>query len=112
MDMDLHRKRAKEAWQILVEAARRNTPLTYKQLSDAIGVHWRVASLYLGVIQKYSKTENIPPLQALAVNGTTGLPGNGYCGSSNNKKSHIAILMKVHHHKWDKAPPNFSHITL
>lgn len=112
MNMDLHRQRAYSAWPILVEAAKSKSPLTYRQLSDAIGVHWRVANLYLGVIQKYCKDKELPPLQALAVNGRTGLPGSGYYGSSNDKKAHSAALEKVSYHEWGKEIPDFSRVIL
>ncbi|WP_434622697.1 hypothetical protein [Azospirillum sp. B2RO_4] len=110
MNLELHRHRAEAAWPVLAKAAERNSLLTYKELSDAIGVHWRVANLYLGIIQKYCKEKDLPPLQSIAVNAKTGLPGNGYSGSSNNKKAHNTVLADVYKHDWSNHLPDFSNV--
>jgi hypothetical protein len=82
-----HFKRAAQAWPILAKQAnKKGKPFTYGELCSKLGLHHRAAGWFLGVIQRYCYQEGLPPLQALAVNKRTGLPGSGYVGSSRNQK--------------------------
>jgi hypothetical protein len=92
----LHRTRARAAWPILVRQARTNgRPLTYRNLSAQIGVHWRAAAWYLSEIQDYCRASGWPPLQALAVNAKTGVPGGGYIGSPTTEKGYAKALAAI-----------------
>lgn len=68
--------RASRAWPILVERAREKDTITYGQLAEEIGGIPRY-NLHLKKIENYCKENNIPGLNALVVNGGTGMPGEG-----------------------------------
>jgi hypothetical protein len=103
----LHEQRARRAWPHLVRHANgHKSPFTYGEISARVGVHWRAASWFLGVIQEYCRNRGWPPLQALAVNARTKIPGDGYVGSARTKPAHAAALKRVYRKKnWPlKAP--------
>lgn len=74
-----HPYRAMQAWQILVGAAMNRQTLTYVGLSrlmygkPASGVLDEI----LGHIAFYCNDHNLPPLTALVVNSSSGVPGDG-----------------------------------
>lgn len=105
-----HVKRARMAWPLLVRRASTAsmTPFTYGELASAIGLHHRAARYFLGVIQRYCHDVDLPPLQALAVNKQTRLPGIGYRGSLRTHSAHAKALRKVAIHAWPKRPPDLS----
>jgi hypothetical protein len=47
-----------------------------------MGIHWRPIGYCLGIIQEYCEDNGLAPLQALAVNAKTRIPGPGYYGSA------------------------------
>jgi len=105
-----HKLRAKQAWPILVKAAQQQLPpLTYGQLCGMIGLHHRSARWFLGVIQTYCSQNGLPPLQSLAVNKKTGVPGIGYIGSGRSKGQHKRAVNRVYKwgKKWQLKPPKF-----
>jgi hypothetical protein len=105
MNID-HISRAKSAWPLLVRRARENgPPYTYGELCAELGLHHRAASWFLGVIQNYCKRHHLPPLQALAVNKKTRLPGGGYVGSPRTQAAHNLALSKVFKEKWSSKAP-------
>lgn len=104
-----HFARAKKAWPYLVKRAERgDPPFTYGELSALLGLHHRSARWFLGVIQEYCRRHKLPPLQALAVNKKTGLPGSGYVGSPRTTAEHKHALKRVRSKKWPSKAPNFS----
>jgi len=105
-----HKARARRAWPILVKRARAGLPpLTYGELSGTLGLHARSAQWFLGVIQTHCSTRGLPPLQALAVNKATGVPGVGYVGSGRSPAQHARAVAAVHVYgkKWPIAAPHF-----
>jgi hypothetical protein len=103
-------ERAARAWPILAKQAnKKGQPFTYGELCLKLGLHHRAAGWFLGVIQRYCQTEGLPPLQALAVNKSTRLPGSGYVGSTRTHKAHQAALQKVYYPQkpWPITAPNF-----
>lgn len=104
MDVKLHHRRARRAWPKLVAAAKRGEPLSYKDLSASIGLHWRAASWFLGVIQRYCAEMKLPRLQALAVNKQTHVPGKGYTGSR-GRSAHAREVKRVRAQRWPKKAP-------
>lgn len=100
-----HQARARKAWPILVRAASTRSPMTYAELGSKIGVHYRAAQYLLGVIQVYCAKNKLPPLQALAVNRQTGLPGSGYYGSGRTHAAHQRALDDVCRKKWPATAP-------
>jgi hypothetical protein len=103
-----HVKRARRAWPILVKRARlgpaKGAPLTYGELCASLGLHWRSAGWFLGVIQRYCKRHRRPRLQALAINKKRKVPGDGYEGST-TYKGHQKELAKVYAAKWPTKAP-------
>ncbi len=105
MNAKLHYDRALEVWPILVEMAKnREEGTPYGKLSERINVHARAAHWYLGVIQDACAAKGWPRLQALAINGKSGLPGGGYHGVR-TREAHDAELEKVYQFAWPKEPP-------
>ena len=104
MDRKLHSHRAELAWPILVGAAKRGQPLSYKELGEKIGAHWRAASWFLGVIQRYCASKGLPRLQALVVNQRTRVPGKGYAGRR-GQRAHQRELERVRAYHWPKKAP-------
>lgn len=103
----VHVERAKAAWPILVHRARSaNGPMTYGELSAAIGVHHRTARFFLGVIQRHCIENALPKLQALVVNKQTKVPGGGYLGER-GRKSHQREVAAVTAYAWSVRPPKF-----
>lgn len=103
-----HRARARKAWPVLVRLAlAKKQPLTYGELCTKLGFHPRAAQWFLGVIQTHCKKSGLPPLQALAVNKRSRLPGKGYTGSARSRARHAAAVKNVHSYKWTKSAPNF-----
>src|SRR4029077_405565 len=73
--------RARHAWLLLVDRARRHSPpFTYQELCSELRIPWRAAMWFLRIIQHYCDREGLPKLQSLVVSGGTGLPGAGYNG--------------------------------
>lgn len=106
MNHQLQRTRAQQAWPVLVRQARAGgPPLTYGALCSILGVNPRVASYFLGKIQTYCRRHRLPPLQALAVNARTRLPGPGYNGSARTRTAHFRALQRVYAHAWPIAAP-------
>ena len=69
---------AARAWPVLAEAAHQKTPLSYKELGDAIGIHHRNVRHALGLIQQHCIDEKLPPLTGLVVLQDKRVPGPGF----------------------------------
>ena len=81
--------------------------ITYGQLAARLGLHHRSAAWFLGVIQTYCRRKRLPPLQALAVNKRTRLPGKGYTGSARSYAAHRRALSRVRARNWNIVAPRF-----
>lgn len=102
-----HYARARRAWPLLVQRAKNGeAPYTYGELCTQLGLHHRAAGWFLGVIQEYCYRHKLAPLQALAVNKKTRLPGYGYIGSPRTPAAHGRALAKVRNEKWPFKIPN------
>ncbi|KTT96136.1 hypothetical protein [Sphingomonas sanguinis] len=104
MNEKLHRRRARRAWPKLVAAAKHGETVSYSDLSASIGEHWRAASWFLGVIQRYCAEMGLPRLQALAVNKRTRVPGKGYAGKR-GKRAHRREIDRVRAASWPAKAP-------
>jgi hypothetical protein len=84
--LDHHRARTKAH----PPGARLSIPrytVTYSDLCARAGVPHltRIAGPFLGEIAEWCSTNGYPPLNSLAVNGSTGQPGDGYDGAGGFK---------------------------
>ena len=71
-------ERAFLAWPVLTSVASSRGTITYKQLSDRIGIHHRPVRFVLGVIQDYCLQEKLPPLTIVVVGSARHTPGEGF----------------------------------
>jgi len=71
-------ERAAQMWVVLVIAARNRQVLTYDLLARAAGVPRAAVGGFLGPIQRYCLSKQLPPLNVLVVSEKTGMPGEGY----------------------------------
>ena len=69
---------AGDVWPRLVQAAAAGAILHYKQLEDVAQTNGHNVGYALGPIQAYCKEMRFPPLTAIVVNSTTGIPGTGF----------------------------------
>lgn len=97
-------QRAKKAWEVLIQVAKREDFLQYKELGGKIGIHHRAIRFVLAIIQDYCSLNNLPPLTIL-VGNKLGIPGKGFIAwdSSNIKEG----KNKVYNHNWDEEPNPF-----
>lgn len=85
----LYQQRARRALPLLVRQATAEKPIRYEDLALELGMRPRNLDYVLGcigetliILSKGSKIE-IPPIQCLVINKTTGLPGEGFGKSVN-----------------------------
>lgn len=71
-------ERAFRAWPILTNCANSKNTITYGELADELGIHYRVVRFVLGKIQDYCLEQRLPPLTILVVNQTTLQPSDGF----------------------------------
>lgn len=104
-----HHLRARRAWPLLVKRAQgKLPPFTYGELCAQLNLHPRAAQYFLGVIQTHCKLNGLPPLQSLAVNKRSRLPGIGYSGSKRSRAAHTTAVQSVWNAGWSpKAPGQF-----
>lgn len=90
LDMNAY-LRAAQVWPVLAWAATNRQTLTYGILGKLIGVPVSTPARGLGhlldPIQAYSLEHKLPPLTALVVRSTTGMPGAGFCAAHEAPKA-------------------------
>ena len=101
LSMTNQAERVYRAWNILTECAKRRTPITYKQLGDALGMHHRPVRFILGPIQAYCLAEHLPALTILVVN-QHGIQGSGFIALDADRFEEG--LEKVYAENWDAQP--------
>ncbi|MDF2557980.1 MAG: endonuclease [Bacillales bacterium] len=72
-----HERRAFIAWDVLIKQVKKSKTITYKELADQVGVHWRACRFFLDFIQNYCIEEGVPPLTSIVVNAK-GKVGKGF----------------------------------
>jgi hypothetical protein len=109
---------ARKVFPVLVGQAKANgQPITYSDLAEEVSSHHRPMNDVLGkighaidLLNKEKGGKEIPPIQGLAVNKKTGLPGGGFdgwYGLLNNKhltssEKHKIVRKKIaNYKKWD-----------
>jgi hypothetical protein len=101
-----HLGRARAAWPLLVgRTVNGRPPCAYREICDEVGVHWRSAPYFLGIIRRYCKARELPPLQVLVVNAATRLPRQGCSGTPRTLSAYQAALSAIYAYKWPSAAP-------
>lgn len=101
-----HVMRARVAWPLLVDrAVNRLPPYTYREICEEIGMHWRSAPYFLGIIRGYCSNNKLPPLQVLVVNAATRLPGQGCPGTPRTQSAQQDALKAIYAQRWPPAAP-------
>lgn len=95
--------RAYVLWSILVNCARKKETITYKEVSEKMGIHHRVLRWPLGLIQDHCSQEKLPHLTILVVNAQKRVPGDGFIDSNIDDKE--TALEKVYQEQWNFENP-------
>ena len=89
-------ERAAPSWPLLVFAARNRQTLTYELLGKLTGMHAAGLGGVLEPVQSFCLLRELPPLSALVVNKSTGLPGTGFIAAADVPRE----FMRVFEHDW------------
>lgn len=73
-----HKEQAIRIWKKLIEVAKTERTITYKELGQAVGMHYRAFTPPLDIIQYYCRDNALPPLTILVVLSTTHQPSTGF----------------------------------
>lgn len=97
-------QRAKIAWEVLIQVAKREDFIRYKELGVIIRIHHRAVRFVLAIIQDYCTENKLPPLTIL-VGNKLGVPGKGFTAwePSNFDEG----KNKVYNYNWDDEPNPF-----
>lgn len=101
---NIQEKRAKDAYQPLLEVVRKRGKITYGELSARIGLAPIQAGPFLGVIERSCMQNNRPPLNAMVVRKDTRIPGSGY-KATRTREEYEEALERVYDYEWPKEPP-------
>ena len=93
-------ERAAQAWSLLAFAATNRQTLTYELVGKLTGMHAAGLGTVLEPIQSYCLEHGLPPLSALVVNKSTGLPGQGFTGAMDVPHAFIQVF----EHDWLATP--------
>lgn len=85
-------ERAAQIWPCLVLAAHNRQTLSYDLLSRMIGVPRPALGQLLEPIQSYCLVHDLPPLTALVVSDTTGMPGVGFVAAQDIPGTHVRVF--------------------
>ncbi len=93
-------ERAWQTWPVLTLAASHRQTMTYEILSKLTGMHAAGLGSVLEQIQSFCLEYRLPPLTALVVNKTTGLPSEGFVAATNVPRAFLAVF----EHDWLSVP--------
>src|SRR5438270_652726 len=96
-------ERAIQIWSILGFAARSRQVLTYGILARMVGILPHHLGQFLEPVQSYCLLHGLPPLTAIVVQESTGLPGLGFTASENVPQSQANVFVEDW---WGKPVPN------
>ena len=85
-------ERAWQAWSLLAFAAGNRQIITYEILGKLTGMAAAGLGSVLEQIQSYCLVNNLPPLSALVVNKSTGLPSQGFTATTNVPLAFVQIF--------------------
>lgn len=89
-------ERAWQTWPLLAFAAHNRQTLTYEIVAKLTGMHTAGLGAVLEQIQSYCLVNDLPPLSALVVSKSTGLPSEGFVAASNVPRA----FLDVFEHDW------------
>ena len=89
-------ERAVQLWSLLAFAATNRQVLTYDIVARLTGVVRPSIGDFLRPIQQFCTESDLPPLTALVVSETTGLPGEGFIAAADVPAAQIRVFQ----HKW------------
>ena len=89
-------ERAAQMWPVLALAARNRQVLTYSMMNQLTGMATQGVGQMLEPIQSYCLLHKLPPLTALVVNDSTGLPGIGFIAAADVPRA----LLEVFRYDW------------
>lgn len=96
-----------KVFKVVAKAAGSHQTITYKQVGDQVGIHWRQVPGRLYAIWQWCSSQNppLPHLNAIVVNSTTGRPGSGYTpnGLTLSEVQFQAIKSKVFDFDWQSV---------
>jgi putative restriction endonuclease len=97
------------AWDILIKCADDNKTITYKELTDQIGLGLfpRQAGRFLDPIQIFCLEERLPPLTIIAVRMDNQKPGSGFTAWEDDNFENLKS--KVFNFKWNSIQNPFSY---
>ena len=99
-------ERATQIWSILAFAARSRQVLNYGILSRMTGILPHHLGQFLEPVQSYCLFHNLPPLTAIVVQESTGLPGLGFSASENVALSQMRVFAEEW---WGREVPRAQH---
>lgn len=99
-------KRAYDVWEILIQCAKMQKTITYKNLGEKTNIHHRALRHPLDLIQNYCLDEKLPPLTILVVN-QFGIPGQGFIAWDIDDAE--SGVQKVDDYNWDMIVNPFSY---
>lgn len=76
-------ERAIQIYEVLIAAAHNRQTVTYKMLSDLVGLPPQGLGRHLDHLQSYCARHGLPPLTVLVVRTSIGEPGPGLTESAN-----------------------------
>lgn len=85
-------ERASQTWAVLALAARNRQTLTYELVGRLTGMHTAGIGAVLEPIQSYCLLNKLPPLSALVVNKTSGLPGAGFIAATDAPREFVRVF--------------------
>ena len=85
-------ERATQIWSILAFAARCRQVLNYGILSRMTGILPHHLGQFLEPVQFYCLVHELPPLTAIVVQESTGVPGVGFSASENVPLSQMRVF--------------------
>ena len=107
---DNYEKYAFYAWDILCEKAKHKKIVSYKKLTERIGLNLYIRQIgrVLDPIQIFCVEEKLPPLTIIAIGTYSGKPGAGFTAWEDNSFEYLKN--KVFYFNWDNIKNPFSYI--
>lgn len=96
-----------EVFKVLVHFAKDGRTVTYKEVGEAVNLHWRQVPLRLYAIWQWCENRQppLPHLNAIAVNAKTGLPGRGYAPHNHplSREEFQETKHRIFAYNWDSV---------